>query len=441
MPSFITGMSDRVKQEFTSLEAELGVPIRVIKGSGRYLPQDHGNTIVWSDAQIRGIRDNGYATDQTRGWDDDFIQANGLTIVSWGLPAPMNAEPHDMYPAFVRAELEGLRSNGDALTVQDFPMPMPVHDTEEAYPAETSYSTTDRHSGAQRRWAFITERTAWYAFPFETLGRINAFNYDLLFSPVRAAAGGLDPEFVTRRNERSLDALMELARDTISDRVRDIQQRITSHEQDAGVYRNHVSNTNTQLRSLQTELTAILGLTEQDDVERIRRQWESMTSHPLLSDVVLSGGTYTFTTVPLQIHEPLFDRVATLGVMKTTVRLGRDCHFSVVNLTNPRGGRAHPHIPNGSPCFGDMSDTMFQYARSYDIGPLTDLLLVAYQTCNVRDDWGRYAAYWFEGVEHRDEIVAAATVPIIDAPQPTTLDAAALDDLLTENTTQQGATA
>jgi hypothetical protein len=66
------------------------------------------------------------------------------------------------------------------------------------------------------------------------------------------------------------------------------------------------------------------------------------------------------------------------------------------NLDNPRNGRDHPHVSGGVPCFGGHHDAFSQLIAEGRWYVFLELAFQYLESFNAEDDWGQYAAYWFD---------------------------------------------
>lgn len=219
---------------------------------------------------------------------------------------------------------------------------------------------------------------------------------DLLFNPLLLT---LNPDAIAtlmaERQERSFEAFKEYMNGRSEVILRDARRQIAQYERNLRDYATHYANT---MRSLAQERTrvdslqAIVG----NDADAMAERFASIAGHPRLEGFWFTGGQLTLMTTPdIRLTHPVSGETRWLGAFRITVNLG-DNQVWLFNLNTKRGNRDHPHVNNGGPCWGDAYQLVNKLILDGELYALVDVLVQYLETFNPRDDWGAYAAYWFD---------------------------------------------
>lgn len=233
------------------------------------------------------------------------------------------------------------------------------------------------------------------------------FNWEVLIGePLRAAASDdvatLMEELRASRLERTFQAFVTQGRDRA---LQGVRQTISHETQNLTGYQERITQAMRTLADLNKQL-ASLEATLEDGTDVWLRRFEELCAHPKLTDVDFQNEAFILTTDHLRMTHPNTGDSRWLGRVKITVPIGNGLYgIRFENLDNAKAGRAHPHVEgNGldaGPCFGAISSTVSQLHSSMELMALTDVLIMFLESFNPRDDWGSYAAYWFD-VEDAD---------------------------------------
>ena len=233
------------------------------------------------------------------------------------------------------------------------------------------------------------------------------FNWEVLLGePLRAAASDdiatLMEELRASRLERTFQAFVTQGRDRA---LAGVRQTISRETQNLTGYQERITQAMRTLADLNKQL-ASLEATLEDGVDIWTRRFEELCAHSKLTDVDFQNEAFILTTDHLRMTHPTTGDSRWLGRVKITVPISNTMFgIRFENLDNPKAHRAHPHVegngPDSGPCFGAISSTVSQLHSSMELMALTDVLIMFLESFNPRDDWGSYAAYWFD-VEDAD---------------------------------------
>lgn len=205
---------------------------------------------------------------------------------------------------------------------------------------------------------------------------------------------------------------------------REIDQRrtqITDLERNISQYSESIAGYMRQGREQQALIdAAIAAMAESDWAEKLVREFEQVAEHPRVAEVMLARASYTheddqsiyvYTTRDLRLHRSDTGDSRWLGAFQIEFNLAYS-QIRMNNLTTRRGGRDHPHITDGTPCFGGHSSSFMQLLANGDLYVLFELLIQYLETLNLGDEYGRYGSFWFEVTDEElgmpaDELVAA----------------------------------
>lgn len=152
---------------------------------------------------------------------------------------------------------------------------------------------------------------------------------------------------------------------------------------------------------------ALRARSESDWAEKLVIEFERLVGHPRVAEVRLADSSYSYeeqalyitTTPDLRISRSDTDESRWLGSFRIELNIARS-QIRLNNLSTRRGGRDHPHITDGLPCFGGHSTSFMQLLANGDIYVLFELLIQYIETLNLEDEYGRYGSYWFGVSDH-----------------------------------------
>ena len=151
-------------------------------------------------------------------------------------------------------------------------------------------------------------------------------------------------------------------------------------------------------------------------VTHLAEEWELLREHPRLAEAVVVDSKLTLvTTDDIRLHREDSCETRWLGAFRIELDLN-DGEIRLHNLHTRRGGRDHPHVVNGNPCFGGDHGVFSELMAAGSLHLLYEMLLQYLEKLNLRDEYGAYGAYWFEQEDVRPE---GAPMPEVE-PEPAT---------------------
>lgn len=194
-----------------------------------------------------------------------------------------------------------------------------------------------------------------------------------------------------------------------------LQQEIDRRRYAVNEYERNIVNFSeriaTAMRSARDEQSlidaALAAMGESDWAAHLVSEFQQLASHPRVNEVMLSTASdysareageqaiYVTTTPDLRLHRQDTGDSRWLGTFRIELNLSRS-QIRMTNLSTRRGGRDHPHITDGMPCFGGHSSSFMQLLANGDLYVLFELLIQYLETLNLTDEYGRYGSYWFE---------------------------------------------
>lgn len=135
--------------------------------------------------------------------------------------------------------------------------------------------------------------------------------------------------------------------------------------------------------------------------DHLVEEWKQLVDHPRLANASLRENTLTLTTTDdLRLHCEGREDTRWLGAFEVKIKLDQ-FDIRLANLNTRRGGRDHPHVVGGAPCFGGDHRAFIQLHSNGDLFVLFEMLLQYLETLNLRDEYGRYGSYWFDRDDER----------------------------------------
>lgn len=215
--------------------------------------------------------------------------------------------------------------------------------------------------------------------------------------PVRMVA---DPAFAETVNERrrardeaAFGSYMMTNRNSALTQAR---QRLDQTERYLTDYTNAMAEQMATARRVSLEIAGIEArLAGEDDEAAWRQKWNAIINHARVTEVRLLNGQLAITTEDLFMTHPRSGERRWLGRFDITINPANG-GVRLHNLDNAKGGRDHPHVPQQSPCWGNAASMVSTLMSQGELYALLDLCIMFLETFNLNDDWGAYAAYWFD---------------------------------------------
>lgn len=226
----------------------------------------------------------------------------------------------------------------------------------------------------------------------------------LLENPIRETIANVE-EMRARRMERAKERFGEFSTGRLSTRVQEVRNTVAGLETDSTQMFESLAATQDRLREEKLTLDTLIAMQkgEQPTIDP-ETEWEALNRHEKVDKFTVVGDRLTFETVDLTLTDPDTGESAPLGRFRISFPMGPGSGrgIQIENLTNGKDDgsgrtRAHPHVANGRPCFGNIMNEIARMGAAGEVGGMLELLLQYLQTYNPRDDYGRFAGLWFEG--------------------------------------------
>ena len=227
-----------------------------------------------------------------------------------------------------------------------------------------------------------------------------------------------------RRAERAMAAFNRYVEKVYSGQIQARRNEIDVRTRAITQAQQTIARETAALINDQQLLDALLLVQQNDAAQTMRQEFELLQSHPRLASRDLIGGSKLklTTTDDLRLTREDTNESRWLGAFEITFDL-QSFDISIRNLNTMRGGRHHPHIPgDGKPCFGSYANSFYELLGQGQLYVCFDLLLQYLESVNLRDEWGRYASYWFEQEDERPEGWQPVDVEDADNPELTADD-------------------
>lgn len=187
------------------------------------------------------------------------------------------------------------------------------------------------------------------------------------------------------------------------DRRRDLVNELSSN---ISQYSESIAGYMARARTEQSLIDAALAaMGESDWAAHLVSEFEQLIEHPRVADVLLGNSScyndaseqsiFVTTTPDLRLTRQDTGDSRWLGAFRIELNINR-LQIRMANLNTRRGGRDHPHITDGMPCFGGHSTSFMQLLANGDLYVLFELLIQYLETLNLTDEYGRYGSFWFE---------------------------------------------
>lgn len=270
-----------------------------------------------------------------------------------------------------------------------------------------------------RNYADLHENLACFGFGYSTnwdRDMVAALDWGkIIGDPVRiVGAADFAEEMAASRRARDEQAFAAYMMSNRSTALTQARARLTSAEQYITQYTDELARQMTVARTTGLEITGIEArLAGQEDEGAWRQKWGAIVNHAKATEVRLVDGLMTITTQDLFMTHPRNGETRWLGRFDITINPNSGT-VRLTNLDNPKGGRDHPHVPQSSPCWGNAASMVSTLMSQGELYALLDLCIMFLETFNLADDWGAYAAYWFDV----DDETPSRLRPTADGEQP-----------------------
>jgi len=151
--------------------------------------------------------------------------------------------------------------------------------------------------------------------------------------------------------------------------------------------------------------------------DHLVEEWTQLRKHPRLVSAEFNdeGSVLTLTTTDdIRLHREDSDETRWLGTFRIELNLANGA-IKLHNLNTRRGGRDHPHVVNGSPCFGSDEAVFSELMSAGSLFLLYEMLLQYLEKLNLADSYGAFGAYWFDREDVRPEGAPAPEPPEVEA--------------------------
>lgn len=198
-------------------------------------------------------------------------------------------------------------------------------------------------------------------------------------------------------NDAVTDYLSGCGSAVAENEVAQIRQEIDNRQSRNAEFTQAITSNLTELRLMSGRLDRTIEAANDPKYrEHVLAEWSALSSHPrLVSAEVAEGTLILITTDDIRLHRADSEDTRWLGAFRITLTLDAGA-IDLRNLHTRRGGRDHPHVVNGNPCFGANHAAFAQLLAAGDLFVLFELLIQYLETLNLEDEYGRYGAYWFD---------------------------------------------
>jgi hypothetical protein len=209
-------------------------------------------------------------------------------------------------------------------------------------------------------------------------------------------------------------ALEQFAQTIHNVQITQRRQAIDARQRSIIGYADLIRRERVALREDQRMLDALMHLAATDAAGEMMREWDLLQSHPRVQSMRFADNTIVITTTDdLRLYHPETGESRWLGAFDISIKLDEAYATQLRNLSTPRSGRDHPHVIDGRPCFGGNEEAFAELLADGQLYTYFDLMVQYLETLNLRDEYGRYGAYWFDVEDerpletHDTELVAA----------------------------------
>lgn len=239
---------------------------------------------------------------------------------------------------------------------------------------------------------------------------------DILATPIGTFANGEMAEAMrAARQERMKAQFLDNMRRQGINLLDNVRSRISQSESYINEWMDNIANQTSQLRQLQREADALLSTVGGGDVWEQR--FDQLLAHPRVRDITVTNGQLTVLTDDITLQypdvdgDPMSGESRWLGPFRITFNGTRNVRVS--NLRTKRGERDHPHAPGGQPCLGGVAGTISSLLSEGEYIAALEIMFQFLETFNPQDDYGRYAALWFDVPDARPQAEQPAEEAVV----------------------------
>lgn len=200
----------------------------------------------------------------------------------------------------------------------------------------------------------------------------------------------------TERKNKAKKAFIDYAEKQGSQRQEALTAQLDEAERKVVQYERHHREQLEHLKHLTKEYAFVMQNAEIPD-GRIDREYSELLDHIHMHriDFDENVGALLMFTDELHMYSPDRKERTPAGTFKIELLIqARD--LRMINLTNMRGGRMHPHVPgDGTPCWGDMHSAIANLLQQHELIGIFSLCIDYLESYNPDDSWGRWAANWW----------------------------------------------
>ena len=350
-------LPEALTERLEYLEEELAVPIRAVYTGGGVLSPS------WTDQQSPNC-------------SVESADQMGLTLVLYSCAGPRS-------PYYVSID-----NAYDVIQSRDAPV-APIHYGEHII-GEVAPRTVYDYIGLYR---------------FAAGGYLN--DDGAVFDGIVAALRlSIEPNFVATVEERCKElegeALKTFIRATYNRQIAEKRENIDGFLGSIASWKASIAAHTRMVRDAQTLLDALMIVQNNDAGEQIVREYELVKRHPRTATVRFSRQQINIvTTDDLRLNFPDGES-RWLGAFSIDIDI-TTMGVVLKNLNTPRGGRDHPHVVAGAPCFGGHETGMYELLGRGELYTVFELILQYLETLNIHDEYGRYGSWWRDVEDERPE--------------------------------------
>lgn len=328
----------------------------------------------------------------------EFAQAHGVTLINWGSAGDVGGISISDYPAEIYRS--GGRRHIPEGGIRDTVQPVAAA-TRESVPLTFGQVGLPNGDSREIELAEYGDRVVWYYMHINYIIDPSEINIDVLFGePIRRAT---DPEFAANfrreREEASARAFATRMEGNPERRMADAQARVNGVMEQVANFQQQIITLTQTAQFAQREIDAVLNTAGAGE-DHWRAEWNAISHHPRIVEGTLSmtADTLQFDTELLEIFDQENENWLPLGRFRIKVNLD-NFGVTINNLNNRRRDRDHPHVANGSPCWGGFVGEVQDHISNNRISALIEFIFGYLQSYNPDDDWGRAIRYWREAPE------------------------------------------
>lgn len=360
----VSNLPDRVREYLDGL----GCPVRLLDGNaGEMQPATSWRGAAGANG--RSLRE---------------CETDGITVLAYAMDA---VNPRD--PFVYMADLPADLSTTDG--------PVVGWDREwskcNAAHADATPEQTFRAGGEV--YARIAERTVWIAFPLQNLP--DEADLDKILGVPIAACREIEATRRARETDAARQRFVEAAMNGSETQVQQLVRQTSDAEEAVRYHEQQHQTALATLRRNARELAAARLAAESDEgEEHWVAQWNALLEHPKVVAVTTDhNGDLAIETVGLTIRCEETRRETYLGRFQVVLPIASTGRWPRLNnLDNARGGRDHPHVTGGNPCWGGSEYIVGELRSSNEIAGLFEHALQYLEGYNPRDSWGAYIDEW-----------------------------------------------